>query len=109
MLGAFFAVFVPKGLGGEFGGWLLIHGTTELFAIVLAGAAGFRIGMALAFPGRLSRIDSAVAAGRGAGVAMAGVMLMQIGRAHVCTPVTNAHLVCRLLLANKNKKNTRRQ
>src|SRR3546814_6251646 len=26
----------------------------------------------------------------------------QIGRAHVCTPVTNAHLVCRLLLENKN-------
>src|SRR3546814_1089171 len=26
----------------------------------------------------------------------------QIGRAHVCTPVTNAHLVCLLLLA-KNK------
>src|SRR3546814_12488417 len=55
---------------------MLIHGTTELFAIVLAGAAGFRIGMAVAFPGRLSRIDSAVAAGRGAGVAMAGVILM---------------------------------
>src|SRR3546814_1030061 len=27
--------------------------------------------------------------------------LIQIGRAHVCTPVTNAHLVCRLLLAKK--------
>src|SRR3546814_2465835 len=26
----------------------------------------------------------------------------QIGRAHVRTPVTNAHLVCRLLLAKKN-------
>src|SRR3546814_10408290 len=26
----------------------------------------------------------------------------EIGRAHVCTPVTNAHLVCRLLLAKKN-------
>src|SRR3546814_9781744 len=25
----------------------------------------------------------------------------QIGRAHVCTPVTNAHLVCRLLLEKK--------
>src|SRR3546814_3491106 len=25
----------------------------------------------------------------------------QIGRAHVCTPVTNAHLVCRLLLEIK--------
>src|SRR3546814_7127336 len=30
----------------------------------------------------------------------------EIGRAHVCTPVTNAHLVCRLLLEKKkNKKN----
>src|SRR3546814_5874830 len=28
---------------------------------------------------------------------------MQIGRAHVCTPVTNAQLVCRLLLEKKNK------
>src|SRR3546814_3632365 len=26
----------------------------------------------------------------------------QIGRAHVCTPVTHAHLVCRLLLVKKN-------
>src|SRR3546814_8541294 len=30
--------------------------------------------------------------------------LVLIGRAHVCTPVTNAHLVCRLLL--ENNKNT---
>src|SRR3546814_8884365 len=28
----------------------------------------------------------------------------QIGRAHVWTPVTNAHLVCRLLLEKKKKK-----
>src|SRR3546814_7154265 len=27
----------------------------------------------------------------------------EIGRAHVCTPVTNAHLVCRLLLEHKQK------
>src|SRR3546814_3826968 len=26
----------------------------------------------------------------------------EIGRAHVCTPVPNAHLVCRLLLEKKN-------
>src|SRR3546814_1808916 len=26
----------------------------------------------------------------------------EIGRAHVCTPVTNAHIVCRLLLEKKN-------
>src|SRR3546814_2192972 len=28
----------------------------------------------------------------------------QIGRAHVCTPVTNAHLVCRLLLDKKKQQ-----
>src|SRR3546814_7553540 len=28
--------------------------------------------------------------------------LPKIGRAHVCTPVTNAHLVCRLLFEKKN-------
>src|SRR3546814_8486509 len=31
-------------------------------------------------------------------------LLRQIGRAHVWTPVTNAHLVCRLLLEKKNTK-----
>src|SRR3546814_9126817 len=29
--------------------------------------------------------------------------MAKIGRAHVCTPVTNAHLVCRLLLEKKKK------
>lgn len=76
MLGAFFAVFVPKGLGLELGGWIAIHGTTELFAIILAGAAGFRIGAGVAFPGRTSRLDSAVEGGRTAGAAMIGVVLM---------------------------------
>src|SRR3546814_4365970 len=33
----------------------------------------------------------------------------QIGRAHVCTPVTNAHLVCRLLLEKKNYTPTHHQ
>src|SRR3546814_8410955 len=32
----------------------------------------------------------------------------EIGRAHVCTPVTNAHLVCRLLLEKKTKTKTQR-
>src|SRR3546814_9251994 len=33
----------------------------------------------------------------------------EIGRAHVCTPVTNAHLVCRLLLEKKKIENIQRQ
>src|SRR3546814_5678116 len=30
----------------------------------------------------------------------------ELGRAHVRTPVTNAHLVCRLMCGNKNDNNT---
>src|SRR3546814_7556172 len=30
------------------------------------------------------------------------LQFIEIGRAHVCTPVTNAHLVCRLLLETQN-------
>src|SRR3546814_6776700 len=33
----------------------------------------------------------------------------EIGRAHVCTPVTNAHLVCRLLLEKKKKNDHQHQ
>ncbi len=76
MLGAFVAVFAAKGLGWNLAAWLAIHGTTELFAIILSGAAGFRIGLAIAFPGRASRIDAVVAAGRTAAVAMAGTVIM---------------------------------
>ena len=76
MLGAMLHVFISKGLGFEFGGWLLIHGVTELFAIVLAGAAGLRIGWAVAFPGDRSRLAAVSDAGRGAGAAMMGVVIM---------------------------------
>src|SRR3546814_7702800 len=49
------------------------------------------------------------AAGNGDGISMAArigdgyTQPDEIGRAHVCTPVTNAHLVCRLLLEKKTK------
>ncbi|PZU72274.1 MAG: hypothetical protein DI531_13720 [Brevundimonas sp.] len=75
-LGAFFTLFASRGLGVELGGWLLIHGVTELFAVVLAGAAGFRIGLAVAFPGQRRRLDAVMDAGRTAGVAMGGVVVM---------------------------------
>lgn len=75
-LGAFVAVFAMKGLAVDALGWLLIHGVTELLAVVLAGAAGLRIGRAIAFPGELSRIDAAVRAGRDATAVLVGVLLM---------------------------------
>ena len=42
----------------------------------LAGAAGFHIGWATAFPGEQSRLDAAAAAGRRAGALMGGVLVM---------------------------------
>lgn len=76
MLGAMLAVFASKGLGGNFAAWLMIHGTTEMFAICLAGAAGMRIGTAMAFPGRDTRSDALVRVGRPAAIAMAGTVMM---------------------------------
>jgi uncharacterized membrane protein SpoIIM required for sporulation len=76
MLGAFYAVFAARGLGPNVIGWLMIHGTTEIFAICISGAAGMRVGLAIAFPGRASRMDSAVEAGRTAAIAMAGTVIM---------------------------------
>lgn len=75
-LGAFIALFVSRGLGYEAVGWLMIHGTTELFAIVLAGASGFSIGWAVTFPGARRRVDAAAEAGRRAATVMAGVVVM---------------------------------
>ena len=75
-LGAMLAVFTGKGLGYDFGGWLFIHGTTELFAAALSGAAGLRIGAAVVFPGARSRLQAASDAGRTAGKVMVGVIIM---------------------------------
>lgn len=76
MLGAFYAVFAAKGLSTNVIAWLMIHGTTEIFAICIAGAAGMRIGITIAFPGRSARMDAAVDAGRVAATAMGGCVVM---------------------------------
>ena len=76
MLGAFLALFASRGLAFQATGWLMIHGVTELFAVTLAGAAGFSIGWAVAFPGERTRVDAAAEAGRRGATAMAGVIVM---------------------------------
>ncbi len=75
-IGAFIALFVDKGLGFEVGGWLIIHGATEVFAIILAGAAGIKIGWAIAFPGQRARLDAAAQAGGQAAAVLGGVIIM---------------------------------
>jgi uncharacterized membrane protein SpoIIM required for sporulation len=76
MLGAFLALFASRGLALQATGWLMIHGVTELFAVTLAGAAGFSIGWAVAFPGERTRVDAAAEAGRRGASVMAGVIIM---------------------------------
>lgn len=75
-LGAMLQVYVAKDLGLPMVGWLSIHGTTELFAIVISAAAGLHIGTRIAFPGSLSRLSAAARAGRTSGIAMIGVIVM---------------------------------
>jgi len=75
-IGAFVAVFTSKDLGFEIGGWLSIHGTTELFAIALAGAGGLMIGRAVAFPGDQSRMDSLRSKAESASIILGGVVFM---------------------------------
>lgn len=74
--GALIWLYHGQGLTRDLLGWLAIHGTTELFAILLAGAAGLHIGRAMAFPGSRSLLDAAAGAGRRAAVVMVGVVLM---------------------------------
>jgi len=76
MLGAFVALFYLHGLVVPMGGWMLIHGVTELFAVTLAGAAGIHIGWMLAFPGEKSRLAAAADAGRIGALVMGGAVVM---------------------------------
>ncbi len=76
VLGAMLWLFIEAGLGWEFAAWLSVHGTTELFAILLAGAAGLHIGRGMALPGQDTILAAAARNGRRAATVMTGVVLM---------------------------------
>lgn len=78
LLGALLWLFDGQGLTLELAAWLSVHGTTELFGILLSGAAGLHIGRSMAFPGKLPVLESAAAAGRRSAVVMVGVVIMMI-------------------------------
>jgi len=78
ILGAMLWLYHGQGLTLDFIGWLAVHGTTELFAILLAGAAGLHIGRSMAFPGERPVVQAAAEAGRRAALVMTGVVLMLV-------------------------------
>lgn len=76
--GAMLWLYQGKGLAIDFLGWISVHGTTELFAILLAGGAGLHVGRSMAFPGDRSIMAAAAEAGRRAAQVMTGVVLMLV-------------------------------
>jgi uncharacterized membrane protein SpoIIM required for sporulation len=76
MGGALSAVFAPHGLMPDLYGWLIIHGSTEITAIVMGAGAGLHMGAAVAFPGETSRLDALRAAGHQAAVVGMGCIVM---------------------------------
>ncbi len=63
-IGAFAGHFANAGLLDYLLTFILGHGALELFAIWVAGAAGFLLGRSVVAPGRLSRSDALVVNGR---------------------------------------------
>jgi len=63
-IGAASGHFANAGLLGYLWTFVIGHGLLELFAIWVAGAAGFMLGTALILPGELPRRDAVVLAGR---------------------------------------------
>lgn len=78
MLGAMLWLYHGAGLTMDFVAWIAVHGTTELFAILLAGASGLHIGRSMAFPGNRSVLQAAAEAGRRSAQVMAGVVIMLV-------------------------------
>lgn len=77
-LGAMLWLFNSVGLGVDFAAWLSIHGTTEMYAILLSGAAGLHVGRNMVFPGNRPVVAAMAESGRRAAQVMAGVVLMLV-------------------------------
>ena len=74
--GAVAGYLTARGLSSTFYSFVVTHSAFELTAIILAGAAGLRIGHALLAPGRRRRLQSLVDAAREMSVIVYGVTAM---------------------------------
>ena len=81
-IGTTFGHFANVGLFSYIGTFVAGHGVLELFAICVAGAAGFLLGRSLIAPGDFTRRDALVLNGRIA-VRMVGAVVMMLTMAGV--------------------------
>lgn len=76
VLGAFAALYHARGLSVDLWGWLLPHGITEIFAVVLCGGLGLVLARTVVFPGRYTRLGNLARHGREAGVMVVGAVFL---------------------------------
>jgi uncharacterized membrane protein SpoIIM required for sporulation len=76
VLGAFLALHYNRDLTLDFLGWVSIHGTTELGALILLAAGGLVIAEKILFPGRYGRLENLALHGRQAAQIAVGAVLM---------------------------------
>ncbi len=92
MLGGFFGHFANHGLLYACCEFLVPHGALEIFSIILAGAAGLRLGFSLALPGKLTRKASLRKGAREAMMLMLGTVPMFIAAGIIESFVTPAYI-----------------
>src|SRR6185503_12321852 len=83
ILGAVAGYLTQVGYRETFWSFVAGHSSLELLAIVLSGAAGFKLGLAIISPKNLSRKAALVAAARPAVRIMYGAAVMFLGAAFV--------------------------
>ena len=76
MIGAVAGHLQAVGLGDPFWRFVVGHSALELTAIVIAGGAGLRLGLALLVPGRRRRVDALIEDGRRGALLCLGVFVM---------------------------------
>src|SRR3954469_19915592 len=64
MMGSFQYYFISKGLGPKFITVVFMHGTLELWSMIVAGAAGLILGNSILFPGTYNRTASIMRGGK---------------------------------------------
>jgi len=74
--GAIAGYLTERGLGHTFYSFIVTHAAFEITAIILAGAAGLRIGHSLLAPGRQTRVRALISASRESVVLVYGFTAM---------------------------------
>jgi uncharacterized membrane protein SpoIIM required for sporulation len=83
IIGAVAGYLTQAGFGETFWSFVAGHSALELTAIVLSGAAGFKLGLAVIAPGNLSRKAALIAAAKPAVRIMYGAAMMFLAAAFV--------------------------